>query len=96
MKFYDVDQDGNISYEEFIRGLREPLNERRQKIVCKAFKLLDKDGCGEITVSDISAIYDVSQNADFIEGRLTRQQILEQFLDGFDGQKGDGNGKITW
>jgi hypothetical protein len=38
MKFYDVDGDGNITYEEFIRGLREPLNERRLNIVEKAFQ----------------------------------------------------------
>ena len=37
MKYYDVDGDGNITYEEFIRGLREPLNERREKMVRKAF-----------------------------------------------------------
>ncbi len=44
MKFYDTDGDGNISYEEFVRGLREPMNERRSKIVLKAFKQLDRDG----------------------------------------------------
>ncbi len=25
MKYYDIDNDGNISYEEFIRGLRYNL-----------------------------------------------------------------------
>jgi Ca2+-binding EF-hand superfamily protein len=44
MKFYDVDGDGNISYDEFIRGLREPLNQRRTLIVKKVFLSLDKDG----------------------------------------------------
>jgi len=29
MKFYDVNEDGNISFEEFLRGLRSPLTERR-------------------------------------------------------------------
>ena len=29
LKFYDVDGDGNISYDEFVRGLRDPMNERR-------------------------------------------------------------------
>jgi len=29
MKFYDVNGDGNISFEEFLRGLRSPLTERR-------------------------------------------------------------------
>jgi len=37
MKFYDIDGDGNITYEEFLRGLREPLTERRIKMVKKAF-----------------------------------------------------------
>lgn len=50
MKYYDIDGDGNITYEEFIRGLREPLNERRQKIVRKAFDLMDKDGSGFVTI----------------------------------------------
>jgi len=33
MKYYDVDGDGNISYDEFIRGLRDELTERRAKMV---------------------------------------------------------------
>jgi len=62
MKFYDVDGDGNITYEEFIRGLREPLTERRKVMVDKAFALVDRNGNGSISVADIDAIYDVSQN----------------------------------
>jgi len=37
MKFYDIDEDGNISYEEFLRGLRDELTERRRNMVEKAF-----------------------------------------------------------
>jgi Ca2+-binding EF-hand superfamily protein len=33
MKYYDVDGDGNVSYEEFLRGLRDELTERRKKMV---------------------------------------------------------------
>ena len=54
MKYYDVDGDGSVSYEEFIRGLRDELTERRRKMVEKAFVMLDKDGQGGITISDIS------------------------------------------
>lgn len=46
MKFYDVDGDGNISYDEFLSGLREELSERRVNMVKKAFAMLDKDGSG--------------------------------------------------
>jgi Ca2+-binding EF-hand superfamily protein len=60
MKFYDVDGDGNISYDEFLSGLREPLNERRLNMVKKAFSMLDRSGNGSITTSEIAGIYDVS------------------------------------
>ena len=62
MKYYDVDGDGNITYEEFIRGLRDPLTERRKAMVDKAFALVDRNNSGSITIADIDAIYDVSQN----------------------------------
>ena len=62
MKYYDVDGDGNITYEEFIRGLRDPLTERRKAMVDKAFALIDRNNPDSITVADIDAIYDVSQN----------------------------------
>jgi calcyphosin len=92
MKYYDVDGDGNVSYEEFVRGLREPLTERRRKIVEKAFKLLDKDGSGVITVYDIIKVYDVSKNKEFIQGKKSRQEILEEFINNFEGAKGNRNG----
>ena len=95
MKYYDIDGDGNITYEEFIRGLRDPLTERRKAMVDKAFNLIDRNNNGAISVADIDAIYDVSQNQDFIDGRKTRQEILEEFLNGFDGAKGNNDGTIT-
>jgi len=95
MKYYDVDGDGNVSYEEFLRGLREELTERRAKMVQKAFNMMDKDGSGFLSIQDIISIYDVSMNPDFIEGRKTREQILTEFLNNFEGAKGNKDGKIT-
>jgi len=46
IKFYDVDGDGNITYDEFLSGLREELSDRRMTMVKKAFMMLDKDGSG--------------------------------------------------
>jgi Ca2+-binding EF-hand superfamily protein len=46
MKFYDVDGDGHISYDEFLSGLRDELSERRLNMVKKAFARLDRDGSG--------------------------------------------------
>jgi Ca2+-binding EF-hand superfamily protein len=95
MKFYDVDNDGNITYEEFLRGLREELTERRQYMVGKAFALMDKDGSGQITVEDVKHLYDASQHKDFIEGTKTKEEVIEEFLDSFDGAKGNNDGIIT-
>jgi len=43
-KHYDVNRDGTISYEEFVRGLREPMNARREKVALKAFTSVARDG----------------------------------------------------
>ncbi|CDW86450.1 ef hand family protein [Stylonychia lemnae] len=85
MKYYDIDGDGNISYEEFIRGLRDELTQRRKNMVQKAFNMLDRD----------MAVYDVSMNPEYIEGRKTRDQILTDFLNNFEGVKGNRDGTIT-
>ena len=65
-------------------------------MVKKAFQQMDKDNSGQVTVSDISKIYDVSRNADFIEGKKSREEILEDFLSGFEGVKGNHDGVVTW
>jgi len=95
MKFYDADGDGNISYEEFLSGLKDDLSERKRLMVEKAFKILDKDNSGQITVADIKNIYDVKQNKDFIAGKKTKEQVLEEFLNNFDGAKGNNDGILT-
>ena len=45
-------------------------------MVNKAFNMMDNDGSGQLTISDIAGIYDVSMNPEFLEGRKTRDEIL--------------------
>lgn len=68
LKYYDMDGDGNINYEEFLRGLRDDLTPRRAAMVEKAFNILDTNGSGQINFQDVSDMYDVSCHKDFIEG----------------------------
>ena len=56
MKYYDIDGDGSVSYEEFLRGLRDELTERRQRMVNKAFAIMDKDGSGQLNLADVSKL----------------------------------------
>jgi len=95
MKFYDIDGDGNITYEEFLRGLRDELTPRRTAMVNKAFNMLDRDGSGVIQLKEIAGIYDVSMNPDFLEGRKTRDEILTEFMSSFEGARGNHDGAIT-
>jgi len=95
MKYYDTDEDGHINIEEFMRGLRDELTERRAGMVEKAFCIMDSDGSGEITVKDIAHLYDVSQHREFIEGNKTKEEILGDFLDGFDSARGDDDGVVS-
>lgn len=74
-------------------------------MVEKAFNMLDRNQSGAIDLDDISKIvknlhilvgvYDVSMNPEFIEGRKSKEQILKEFLNNFEGAKGNKDGVVT-
>lgn len=64
-------------------------------MVEKAFCMMDKDNSGKITLKDISYIYDVTLNPEFLEHRKTKDEILNDFLSNFEGARGDRDGVIT-
>ncbi len=66
MKYYDFNQDGGVSYEEFVSGLREPLTARRKNMLNKVWHSLDPEGRGYVSLEDIFAIYDVSVEPSFV------------------------------
>lgn len=96
IKYYDVNGDGQISYDEFIRGLRDDLTPRRAAMVDKAFWILDFNGSGVINYEDLKEVYDVSCNKEFIEGRKTKEQILDEFIMTFEGSQGKKDGSIAY
>eukprot|EP00743_Colponemidia_sp_Colp-15_P003721 GILK01004015.1.p1 GENE.GILK01004015.1~~GILK01004015.1.p1 ORF type:complete len:315 (-),score=65.57 GILK01004015.1:53-943(-) len=94
LKWYDLDGDGNISFEEFSRSLRQPLTDRRIGIVQKAFRMLDRAGRGFVTADDIADRYNTLQNFEVQQGKVTKQQALQKFLNNFEGG-GDRDGRVT-
>ena len=71
------------------------MNERRKNIVLKNYDFLIRQGNGVITVKDIFIIYGISRNSDFISGKFSRGEILNSFLSGFEGLKGNHDGTVT-
>ena len=49
-----------------------------------AFDILDKNGTGEIDPSDLVGVYDTSKHPDVISKKKSSQDVLREFLDGFD------------
>jgi len=93
---FDKDKSGTISYDEFLAALRGEMNERRQQLVLQAFEILDADKSGVIEVEDIKKNYDVSKHPDFISGKRSKDEILREFLNGFDGDVNHvKDGKVT-
>ena len=85
-----LEASGNFSL--FSYAHRDELTERKKAMVLKAFKRMDRDGSGVITASDVNAIYDVSQHPDFIKCKRSRREIIDEFLNGFEGVKGNKDG----
>ena len=91
--FFDTDRSGVISFDEFLRGLRGPMSERRRKLVDMAFDVVDRTGDGEVTVEDLKGVYDCSQHPAILDGSATEEAVLQHFVDMWD--RGDKDGKVT-
>lgn len=81
---FDLNRDGTIQYDEFLRIIRGDLNDYRRGLVERAFKKLDRDGSGIIEVQDIEGIYNAKKHPAVVEGRKTEQQVLQEFLTTFE------------
>jgi len=76
------ESEGALCIESFMAALRMPLNERRQAIVDAAWSHIDSENSGCVSLERLCECYDVSRNADFIEGTQTKEQIFQSFCDG--------------
>eukprot|EP00163_Fabomonas_tropica_P013590 TRINITY_DN2512_c0_g5_i1.p1 TRINITY_DN2512_c0_g5~~TRINITY_DN2512_c0_g5_i1.p1 ORF type:complete len:506 (+),score=147.55 TRINITY_DN2512_c0_g5_i1:257-1774(+) len=76
---FDYNNDGVINYDEFIRGIRGDMNDRRMSFVEMAYKLLDQDKNGTVTLDEVQNLYDVSQHPKVVSGEWTEKQAIQEF-----------------
>ena len=50
---FDINQDGEIQYDELMYAVSGPLDQFRKDLVERAFKKLDRDGNGIVEVRDL-------------------------------------------
>ena len=97
----DINRNGKIDYEEFLRGVIGEMNDRRRNIVLQAFKVFDKNQNGVVEKDDIRDNYNAKLHPDVQSGKKTEEEVLAEFLDTFEYQfslLNDGktkDGKIT-
>lgn len=86
----DKDKSGKMNMSEFLIAIRGHINQRRQQMIGMAFKVLDKNGSGTITIEDIQSAYNVSHDPDVLAGRVEPDSALKLFLSQFDTIQQDG------
>ena len=83
-KEFDKDGSGAIDYDEFVRGVRGPMNGFRKALAMKAFKIMDKDKSGVIDLDDIKGVYNAKFHPDVKSGKRTEDDVLGEFLETFE------------
>jgi Ca2+-binding EF-hand superfamily protein len=81
---FDSNGDGSIDYDEFLRHVRGPMNERRRLIVLKAFNKLDRDHSGTLDFTDIKGVYNCTKHPDVASGKKSEDEVLQEFLQTFE------------
>ena len=89
---FDLNRDGTIDYDEFLRIIRGDLNPPRLALVKRAFQKLDKNGSGIVDIDDIKDVYNASKHPDVLSGKKTQDQILVEFLETFEAHHNIMNG----
>ena len=81
---FDLDRDGVIVYNEFLRTITGEMNEARKQIVEVVFKKLDKNADGVISLDDLKDLYKANRHPDVVAKKKTEGEVLAEFLETFE------------
>ena len=78
---FDSNKDGKIDYQEFVNIIKPSLTDSRRWIVDEAFKKLDVNHDGNLTLEDFKVVYlqEAKQHPKCIDGTWTVEQVLLHF-----------------
>lgn len=81
---FNIDGQGGIRYEEFLRVVRGNLSPAREKLIMQAFGKMDKDNSGVIDYKDLLGVYNAKQHPKVVAGEKTEEQALNSWLQNFE------------
>eukprot|EP01060_Flectonema_neradi_P003862 TRINITY_DN1251_c2_g1_i2.p1 TRINITY_DN1251_c2_g1~~TRINITY_DN1251_c2_g1_i2.p1 ORF type:complete len:344 (+),score=46.25 TRINITY_DN1251_c2_g1_i2:94-1125(+) len=87
---FDKNGDGSISFNEFLECVRGPMSECRKVCVAAAFKKIDYNKDGILTIDDLRQFYCVKYHPKVLNGEITEDEALRSFLQKFDSFNDDG------
>lgn len=69
LEHFDIDKNGSVNFNEFLRTLKGNLSPARVDIVKKAYDKLDVNKDGMVKLDDIAKTFDASQVQEVLEGK---------------------------
>jgi len=91
---FDQDEDGSISYEEFLDAIRPPMSDPRKEAVAMAFNLLDVTEDGLVNIEDLRHRYNASAHPKVMAEEQSEEEVVQRFLGRFDNHIAD-DGMMT-
>ena len=77
--YLDTDKIGRISTNDILNIIKEPINEKRQLILNQAFKSLDTEKKGEISITKLKNSFNAKDHPDILDKKKTEDEIYNQF-----------------
>ena len=81
---FDRNRDGHINYLEFLRTIRDDLNDFRRDVVERVFIILDKHNDGVLDIADLKSSFNPKRHPDVMEGKKSVDAALMEFVDTFE------------
>lgn len=91
---FDTTNNGQIDLDEFLKQLRPPMNQRREKAVSNLFNSIDVNKDGQLTISDLKTKYANQIKDKTKKSDQAIDQALKNFLNKFD-TRGQEDGIIN-
>ncbi|CDW79898.1 ef hand family protein [Stylonychia lemnae] len=83
-KAFDINGEGQVFYDEFVKVLIGPMNKYRTSYVEKAFDKLDINQQGLVDIDYIFQKYDGAKHPDYRLGKATKKEIEDEFEQTFE------------